>query len=112
MIQIRNGVFETNSSSTHSLCICTEDEFQNWVNGKMFLDYYGGKLIYPKDLPNEYKHAIDVNDPEYDEDAASDMSYEYRTYDFEEDYLEWYDEHFTTPSGDKMVVFGWFGRDG
>nr|DAF70824.1 MAG TPA: hypothetical protein [Caudoviricetes sp.] len=27
MIQIRAGVFETNSSSTHSLCIMTKDDF-------------------------------------------------------------------------------------
>ena len=26
--KIRRGVFETNSSSTHSLTICTEEEFE------------------------------------------------------------------------------------
>lgn len=32
MIQIRAGVFETNSSSTHSLCIMTKDDFNKWVS--------------------------------------------------------------------------------
>ena len=28
--QIRRGVFETNSSSTHSLVMCSEEEFEAW----------------------------------------------------------------------------------
>ncbi len=34
MYQIRQGVFETNSSSTHSMCICTEEEFANFKGNK------------------------------------------------------------------------------
>lgn len=41
MLQIRQGVFETNSSSTHSITICSEDEYQKWVDGDMlFADSY------------------------------------------------------------------------
>ena len=32
--QIRIGVFESNSSSTHSLTIVSEDEFKKWKNGE------------------------------------------------------------------------------
>jgi len=32
MKTIRNDVFETNSSSTHSICICTDEELSRWVN--------------------------------------------------------------------------------
>ena len=32
MYQIRQGVFETNSSSTHSLCICTKKEYEDLPN--------------------------------------------------------------------------------
>lgn len=28
--QVRRGVFETNSSSTHSLTMCSEEEFEAW----------------------------------------------------------------------------------
>lgn len=47
MIQIRDGVFETNSSSTHSLCIMTQCDFDKWVsshNGEYYFvdgDGYG-----------------------------------------------------------------------
>lgn len=33
--QIRLGVYETNSSSTHSLTICSEEEFEQWKNGEL-----------------------------------------------------------------------------
>lgn len=34
-IQIRQGVFETNSSSVHSLTIVAEDDFEKFVKGEM-----------------------------------------------------------------------------
>lgn len=33
MLQIRQNVFETNSSSTHSITICSSDEYHKWVDG-------------------------------------------------------------------------------
>ena len=35
MIQVRQGVFEANSSSTHSITMCTKNEFNEWVDGKI-----------------------------------------------------------------------------
>lgn len=35
MIQVRQGVFETNSSSTHSITMCTKNEFNEWADGKI-----------------------------------------------------------------------------
>lgn len=32
---VREGVFETNSSSTHSLTLCTESVYNDWKNGKL-----------------------------------------------------------------------------
>ena len=29
--QIRHGVFETNSSSVHSITMCTKNEFNEWI---------------------------------------------------------------------------------
>ena len=42
MIQIRAGVFETNSSSTHSLCIMTQDDFNKWVSSHNGEYYFVG----------------------------------------------------------------------
>lgn len=53
MIQIRRGVFETNSSSTHSICICTEEKYKNWrsPSGEYYLvNSWGG---FEEFLPNK-----------------------------------------------------------
>ena len=90
---IRFNVFETNSSSVHSLCICTEEEFDAWKKGELYYDYWDDK--FTKNSVNEWHE-------------------DNQTYEgfFEESWLETYEEHFTTPSGDKMVAFGRYGRDG
>lgn len=33
--QIRRGVFETNSSSVHSLTMCTSSDYDKWKNGEL-----------------------------------------------------------------------------
>lgn len=101
---IRFNIFETNSSSTHSLCICTEDEYEKWKNGDLIYSYWDNDMIKP---PDNLDEMLDEDSPLYDSDAV----YDYRPYDYEDEYLEWYDYHFTTPSGDKMVAFGWYGHD-
>ena len=42
---IRYGVFETNSSSSHSLCVCTKEEYEKFKKGDLVLDIYESKLI-------------------------------------------------------------------
>lgn len=90
--QIRHGVFETNSSSTHSLIICTEEDFEAFRKGKKILDWRD--------------NLVDINEKDSDDNG------DFRTYDQMGDYFEFYTEHFTTPSGDKMVAFGEYGYDG
>lgn len=45
MIQIRNSVFETNSSSTHSLNICTKQTWLDWKEGKLLYCPYSNRFI-------------------------------------------------------------------
>jgi len=91
-INIRKNVFETNSSSVHSLCICTEKEFDAWKKGELYYNYW---------------------DDEFTKNPVDKWNEDNQTYEgfFEESWLETYEEHFTTPSGDKMVAFGRYGRD-
>jgi len=42
---IRRGVFETNSSSTHSLCIASKEDFKKWQNGELVYDSWSDKLV-------------------------------------------------------------------
>ena len=45
ILQVRQGVFETNSSSTHTLTICTKEDYEDWEHGdKFWLDNDWGKL--------------------------------------------------------------------
>ena len=37
-ISVRRSIFETNSSSVHSLIMCTKSDFYKWKNG---FGYYG-----------------------------------------------------------------------
>lgn len=89
---IRFNVFETNSSSVHSLCICTEEEFDAWKKSEIYYDYWNDKFT---------KNSVN----KWNEDNQTYEGF------FEESWLETYEEHFTTPSGDKMVAFGRYGRD-
>lgn len=36
MRTLRTGVFETNSSSTHSIAMCTQDEYDRWKDGELY----------------------------------------------------------------------------
>lgn len=90
---IRYGVFETNSSSTHSLCICTEDEYERWKNGELLFDSYREEFTSEKfDYWDEPNKTFD----EY----------------WDDEYLEPFEEEYVSPSGDRIVVFGKYGWDG
>lgn len=90
MKQIRKGTFETNSSSTHSITICTKEEFEKFKNGELVLDEWEEKLVPA------------------DSEDAEDCS----TWGNMGGGLETYVKSFVTPNGDNMVAFGYYGYDG
>lgn len=52
---VRYGVFETNSSSTHSLTICSGEEYSKWENGELYWNYWGNFV----EMPEEYRDYTD-----------------------------------------------------
>lgn len=62
MLQVRNRIFETNSSSVHSLTFCTVEEYEKFLHGQLYLDIYADKLVPPQE--------VDVNN-EFDESKFS-----------------------------------------
>jgi hypothetical protein len=144
MIQIRSGVFETNSSSTHSLTMCTQEEFDKWKRGEIWFDTDYERLVdkeiviefdeeeskenYISTHPNHlfYKTWEELSEEEikkwhssyFDKKKAeSDEYYRYKTYQqyfhsYGYDGLERFEQHYTSPSGDKIVAFGKYGYDG
>lgn len=127
--QIRRGVFETNSSSTHSLTMCLKSDYDKWANGELLL-YTGWGYGYPTDHSPEENHFYTKEQviefersnnypPSDDMDWDSEESEEYlkerdwRTYEnYDNDYLEWFEDTFVTPSGETVVAFGQYGYEG
>lgn len=95
--QIRCGVFETNSSSVHSLTMCTESDYEKWQDGELVWSMWEDKLI---PITEEIKESI---------------GHDYYTYGqfFDWEYMEFetFVQDFTTPSGETVVGFGYYGHD-
>lgn len=90
---VRQGVFETNSSSVHSLTVCDKAEYDRWVAGEMILDTSTDKLVDVKDVDPNKAYRYETHD-EYSETAAN---------------YEEFEEVHTTKSGDQIVIFGYHG---
>ena len=96
MFSIRKDVFETNSSSTHSLTLCTQDEYDKWVAGEYVYDRTEEELIpIEKATGAQWKY---LTEEEYWNE------HEYSEITFRHDK--------TTPGGEKVVAFGYGGYDG
>ncbi len=93
MRSIRRSIFETNSSSTHSLTICAKEDYEAWKRGEMIFNKWKGTLISAKDVNYEESQ---------DEDLCTFEEYRKQSEEIEESF---YEEH-TTKSGDEIVVFG------
>ena len=98
MIQIRNNIFETNSSSVHTLVICTEDEFNKFYCDKLWYYTWTDELV-----TKEQKEKIEKNNESYGEFLSFDDF-------FENTNLETFEEH-KTIDGAKVVVFGRYGYE-
>ena len=129
--QIRRGVFETNSSSVHSLTMCMESDYNRWDKEKLYL-FTGSGYSYPDDNKPETNHFYTRNEAiafqktcKYqredidwtDEQTVNEILHDNEWYDYDY-YWNYYVEEFetfedsmTTPSGDNVVVFGYYGHD-
>lgn len=123
-IQIRNNVFETNSSMTHSLTICTKDEYNAFDRGELAYigDAWGtfplewkDKEFVPMDELIEWVHKQEAGEyAGYDSDEIicdACIYTELTQYIERNEEMEFYEDEFTTPSGDQMVAFGVYGYD-
>ena len=100
MRQIRRNVFETNSSSTHSITMCMQSDFDKWKAGKLAWDKWRDKLV---EIDYEVAESMARDDGEY-------LTYEqFNDYDYLE--YETFVDRFTTPSNETVVSFGYYGQD-
>lgn len=104
MRQIRRGVFETNSSSTHSITVCTKKEFEAFEDGELMLDMADEKLV-EMDRSEIAKYPYRYIDCDSFFTPWKDHDRDYRCM------YETYEKEIKTPKGDRMVVFGEYGHD-
>lgn len=118
---IRNGVFETNSSTCHSVIIMTEEQNKKWEKENLY--YYSGSRYY-----NPFKELPEDKQPKagslYTKDEVlefykligyeSEEIYDFISYEdwCNSEYLERDTNYYTTPGGEKIVVKCKYGYDG
>ena len=132
--QIRRGVFETNSSSTHSLTMCSEEEFEAWKRGEVLFQEWGSENFVSANKLSDYdkKKASDDYDDNKDDfqkdwkDLSDEVKQKYytkyakehdiidedaKTYEqyMNEGDLETFIQRYTSKNGDKIVAFGEYG---
>ena len=92
MVTYRFGTFETNSSSTHSMVICSEEEYIKWANGELLASRWEDGFQTKDDLTEDdygwYDLDVWAGDLECDENS------------------------YTSPSGDKIRIICRYGYDG
>ena len=113
MIQVRKNVFETNSSSTHSLVMAVKSDFDKWEKGEVYYcewawsdlkDKFESGKFYPVEEVDAYYEA---KGEERDIDCF--VTYE----DFcENEYLEVSEYSYTTPGGETVCAVAKYGYDG
>ena len=137
MYSIRRNVFETNSSSTHSLIICSDKTYNDWMDGKVVYDSYDEEFVEAKQPTEIDFHKAEVMYMENKSDYMKDWKdltpemqlaylkenvmeehdpYQYKTYDDYRNEMNSMEESFErtwkTEHGDVVHILGYMGYDG
>lgn len=98
MINIRYNVFETNSSSVHTLTLCREEDYDKWNSGEYLLrndDYnFGDKDLPPQFIP---KDKLEKFDPKAPYTIEKGFYYDPYFFDKNGDGVLFYDIPYLTP---------------
>lgn len=136
MRQIRKNVFETNSSSTHSLTMCTKEEYDNWKSGKLMFDIDSKEFVSPLEVTSKdfkeaeinyesskrkYQKNWDQLTKEEQEEYTLEYVKENRALYEVVTYPEWLDRNgyldtfyreYIIKNNERIVAFGAYGYDG
>lgn len=132
-IQIRRSIFETNSSSVHSITMVSGSEYEKWKNGELLYDRLNRKLVTKEEIEKikesdkkqcekhnckfyEYIYDYENYDYYYDyykEDSYKDLYFRFLTNDkfFDLNYFEYttFAKSYITNNGEEVVAFGFYG---
>lgn len=111
MNQVRGSIFETNSSSVHSIVMCSESDYDRWVAGELLYKDYTDSLVTREKAIAE----IEEWDKKYNPDKVGqpiteEVLNEYGYYSHDAFWDE-KDEYFETfsESYNGVVAFGYYG---
>lgn len=122
MLKVRRGVFETNSSSTHTMTMCDDDTYTKWMNNEIYWDNDNDVLVkedemfaeiaesYGDDAVTELK-AMREQSEETFLDSLAEYSYYTRKSFREAHTYEHFHDKFVTAGGETVHTFGWYGED-
>lgn len=124
-VQVRQGVFETNSSSTHAVSVCLATDWDAFNRGDLWMRPCDGKML-PADEAKRFNEEL-INSrvenskhwktpytrEEIIKDYATDL------YKSQADYYAWaentcydfFDEGAVLSNGTHVVTFGYYGHD-
>lgn len=121
MFKIRKGIFETNSSSVHSISFCSKDDWEKFKSGKYYTDCNLEASFFTEEevreiIINSYAYKYYKNDDRINSDSKEIRDEFYRIFNFytynSMGYkFETYHVSHTTKSGEKLYVFGYYGYD-
>lgn len=121
--QVRRGVFETNSSSTHSITMCSESEFSEFEKGNMYIEKWGSDLYTKEELIEKFKQTRDwrtknlkYSGVDWDNEEEFEKVLEESEYCTCEEYwntvteeYETFEKSYVGKNGEKVIAFGYYG---
>ena len=107
MIKVRQGTFETNSSSTHSIVIVEDDQLEKWKTGELLYVPLKDKFLNKVEAEEYLKELGEDDDIWWGEKPLTCDEYFERYND-----LECNETTYTTTKGEKIHIFCRYGYDG
>lgn len=121
IFQVRQGVFETNSSSTHTLTICSKDDYDKWKHGEVFwLDNDWHKLDTNKNFvtPKELEELAEQYNEEQQKRIDSGDKFAHtvdidKVLNEQRDYDSYYDSYWDTERStfEAYTMDDWYARN-
>ena len=102
---IRLGVFETNSSSVHSIMILSPQDYEAWAAGNLVYDYWNGGFVTAEEAKE-----LELTKPDYmDGDSLLSLD-DFVNCQKQLNYLESEVYRTTTPGGEEIYLATYYGR--
>ena len=123
--QVRRGVFETNSSSVHSLTMCSKSEYDEFEKGNMYIERWGSRIYSKEELIENFKKmrdwrtkelkysGVDWNNEEEFNRVLEETDFVTgdKYWDIVSEEYETFEKSYTGKNGESVVAFGYYGHD-